>query len=412
MIFDPENSVNHFVSRRRFLQLASAATLSGALSSCHSQDQKQGWITLPPGQTVARFPEKTELILLTDRPPQLETPLHYFREDLTPNDAFFVRWHYEGIPTYIDLPKFKLQVGGHVNKPLQLSFDDLKKQFEPTTVVAVNQCSGNSRSFFEPRVPGGQWRNGALGNARWTGVKLKDLLQAAGIKPGAVDVSFAGLDEAPLFNMHKFVKALTVDHAISDEVLVAYEMNDAPLPMLNGFPLRLVVPGWYATYWVKSLAAIQVLPQKFQGFWMDKAYRIPKNEDAVETPENLAKDTVPINKMNVRSLIISPDVQDVVQAGKTFEIQGIAFDSGSGINKVEISTDGGKTWQAATLDSDKLGNYSFRRFRMNWTPSSTGSYKLMSRAYSNEGKFQRSFDQWNKSGYMRNVIEEWGVTVV
>jgi sulfite dehydrogenase len=412
MIFNPENSANHFVSRRRFLQLVSAATLSGALSSCNSQDQKQGWITLPPGQTVARFPEKTELILLTDRPPQLETPLHYFREDLTANNAFFVRWHYEGIPTYIDLTKFKLQVDGHVGKPLLLSFDELKTQFEPTTVVAVNQCSGNSRSYFEPRVPGGQWRNGAVGNARWTGVKLKDLLQAAGIKPGAVDVSFGGLDEAPLFNMHKFVKALTVDHAMSDEVLVAYEMNDAPLPMLNGFPLRLVVPGWYATYWVKSLAAIQVLSQKFQGFWMDKAYRIPKNEDAVETPENLAKDTVPINKMNVRSLIVAPDVQDVVQAGKTFEIQGIAFDSGSGINKVEISTDGGKSWQAATLDSDKLGNFSFRRFRMNWTPSSTGSYKLMSRAYSNDGKFQRSFDQWNKSGYMRNVIEEWGVDVV
>lgn len=417
MTFNPEemqdeSGSDSLVSRRRFLQLASAATLSGVLSSCHSQDQSESFLTVPPGQTIARFPEKTELILLTDRPPQLETPLYYFKHDLTPNEAFFVRWHYEGIPTYIDLRKFELQVGGHVNKPLHLTLEQLKKQFEPSSIVAVNQCSGNSRSLFEPRVPGGQWRNGAMGNARWTGVKLKDLLQAAGIKSGAVEVSFAGLDEAPLSNMHKFVKALSIDHAMSDEVLVAYEMNEKPLPMLNGFPLRLVVPGWYATYWVKSLSSIQILPEKFQGFWMDKAYRIPKNEDAVETPENLAKDTVPINKMNVRSIIVSPGIQDVVSAGKPFQIEGIAFDSGSGIHKVEVSADLGKSWQQAKLDDDHLGNFSFRRFRMPWTPPQSGTYHLMSRAYSNDGKFQRSFDQWNKSGYMRNVIESWEVKVV
>ncbi len=196
-----------------------------------------------------------------------------------------------------------------------------------------------------------------MGNARWTGVRLKDLLQRAGVKAGAVDVSVAGLDEAPLYNMNKFVKALSIDHALSDEVLVAYSMNDKPLPMLNGFPLRLVVPGWYATYWVKSLASIQVLPEKFHGFWMDKAYLIPKNADATETPENLATDTVPINKMNLRSLIVAPDLRDVVKAGSAVEIQGIAFDSGVGINKVEVSTDGGKNWQTATLDADVLGKY-------------------------------------------------------
>lgn len=400
------------VTRRRFLQLATAAAMSGALSACHSEDKNTSFINVPPGQTVARFPEKAELLLLTDRPPQLETPLYYFREDLTPNEAFFVRWHYEGIPTYIDLRTFRLNVGGHVDKPLTLTLDDLKHQFDATSVVAVNQCSGNSRSLFMPRVPGGQWKNGAMGNARWTGVRLKDLLQRAGVKAGAVDVSFAGLDEAPLFNMNKFVKALGIEHALSEEVLVAYSMNDKPLPMLNGFPLRLVVPGWYATYWVKSLASIKVLPEKFHGFWMDKAYLIPKNEDAVETPEHLATDTVPINKMNVRSLIVSPDLRDVVRAGAVSEIQGIAFDSGSGISKVEVSTDGGKNWQTANLDSDALGKYSFRRFRLSWTPQNAGAYQLMSRAYSNDGKFQRAFDQWNKSGYMRNVIEQREVTVI
>ncbi len=400
------------VSRRRFLQLASAAAMSGVLSSCHSEDQNTSFITVPPGQTVARFPEKTELIMLTDRPPQLETPLHYFRENLTPNEAFFVRWHYEGIPTYVDLRTFRLNVGGHVDKPLILTVEDLKHKFDATSVVAVNQCSGNSRSLFQPRVPGGQWNNGAMGNARWTGVRLKDLLQRAGVKAGAVDVSFGGLDEAPLYNMNKFVKALGIDHALSEEVLVAYSMNDKPLPMLNGFPLRLVVPGWYATYWVKSLASIKVLPEKFHGFWMDKAYLIPKNADATETPEHLATDTVPINKMNLRSLIVSPDLRDVVQAGVVCEIHGIAFDSGFGISKVEVSTDGGKSWRTANLDADELGKYSFRRFRLNWTPQNSGAYQMMSRAYNNDGKFQRTYDQWNKSGYMRNVIEQREVTVI
>ncbi len=403
------SSVSDAVSRRRFLQLASAAALSGVVSACHSESNSI--ISVPPGQSVARFPEKTELILLTDRPPLLETPLYYFRQDLTPNEAFFVRWHYEGIPTFIDMRTFRLAVGGHVQKPLSLSLTDLKKQFEPVSIVAVNQCSGNSRSYFEPRVPGGQWGHGAVGNARWTGVRLKDLLQRAGVKSGAVDVSVGGLDEAPLFNMHKFVKSLDIEHALSDEVLVAYEMNGKSLPMLNGFPLRLVVPGWYATYWVKSLASIQVLPDKFHGFWMDKAYLIPKNADATETPEHLATDTVPINLLNVRSVIVRPDLTDVVKAGTSHEVEGIAFDSGSGISKVEVSVDGGNNWQLAKLD-DALGRFSFCRWRLPWTPQSSGTYKVMSRAYDKAGKSQRSFDQWNKGGYMRNVIEHREVTVI
>jgi DMSO/TMAO reductase YedYZ molybdopterin-dependent catalytic subunit len=222
---------------------------------------------------LVRFPEKTDLILLTDRPPQLETPLSYFHEDLTPNEAFFVRWHLANIPTKVSPDTFELSVSGHVDNELSLSLDDLHKQFEPVSVVAVNQCSGNSRKFFSPRVPGGQWGNGAMGNARWTGVRLSDLLKKAAVKAGAVEVSFAGLDRPPQPSVPSFVKSLAFDRANDGEVLVAYEMNGKPLPMLNGYPLRLVVPGWFATYWVKSLSEITVLKEKFHGFWMDKAYR-------------------------------------------------------------------------------------------------------------------------------------------
>ena len=238
--------------------------------------------------------------------PTLETPWHYFRHDLTPNEAFYVRWHLEAIPTHVELQSWRLRVGGHVERPLELSMEDLRR-IEPVSLVAVNQCSGNSRSLFAPQVPGGQWQNGAMGNARWTGVRLGDLLRRAGLKAGAVQVCIDGLDEGPLPSVPDFVKALDVDHACEPEVLVAYEMNGAPLPMLNGFPARLVVPGWYATYWVKALSTITVVEKPYTGFWMATAYKIPTTAGANELPQALAAQTVPINRMNVRSFFVRPD---------------------------------------------------------------------------------------------------------
>ena len=192
---------------------------------------------------------------------------------------------------------------------------------------------------------------------------------------------------------------------------VVLEMNGQPLPMLNGFPMRLVVPGWYATYWVKSLHKIEVLPSKFDGFWMEKAYRIPKNANASETPENLAKDTVPINRMNVRSIVVRPDATDVVRAGKACEIEGIAFDGGSGIKSVDVSVDGGNTWTAAKLDSTDYGKFSFVRWKYPWTPASAGIHKILTRATNTDGQVQGA-QYWNKSGYMRNGVEQTEVPVV
>ncbi|MBX9724542.1 MAG: molybdopterin-dependent oxidoreductase, partial [Candidatus Obscuribacterales bacterium] len=352
-----------------------------------------------------------ELILLTDRPPQLETPLYYFSKDLTPNEAFFVRWHMAGIPTRVDLSTFKLEVSGHVDKTLWLSVDELKKQFDPVSIVAVVQCSGNSRSFFEPKVPGGQWQHGAVGNAKWTGVRLKDILAKAGVKPGALEVSFAGLDEPPLVGIHKFEKALTVEHALDENVIVAYEMNDQPLPMLNGFPLRLVVPGWYATYWVKALSTINVLDSKFDGFWMAKAYRIPKNKYAEESPKDLAKDTEPINRMNVRSLFVKPDPSEVLKAGSSFTIEGLAFDGGEGISKVMISLNNG-AWEEAKIVSEDLGKFSWCRWGHNWTPAQAGTYNFRVKAVNTKGETQDDNLHWNKSGYMFNGIDSIQVKVV
>jgi DMSO/TMAO reductase YedYZ molybdopterin-dependent catalytic subunit len=365
----------------------------------------------PPvlAEKLVKFPEKLELILRTDRPPQLETPLRHFREDLTPNEAFYVRWHLEGIPTSVNAREFRLQISGHVEKPLALSLADLRSQFDAVSLVAVNQCSGNSRSFFAPRVAGGQWKNGAMGNARWKGVPLRDLLDRAGVKAGAIDVSFGGLDRPALLATPKFVKALSIDHARDGEVMVAYEMNGTELPMLNGFPLRLVVPGWYATYWVKALNEIQVLSEIFQGFWMEKAYRVPVSPDGNESTEQLSKETTPISRMTLRSLFVRPEPGERLPAKMPFDVQGIAFDGGGGIQRVEVSVDGGTNWQAAKLDPD-LGKYSWRRWRLNWKTPATGKYSLKVRAFNNSGQ-QQTGSLWNRGGYMRNVVEQTEVEV-
>ena len=362
-----------------------------------------------PVRRTARLPEKTDLILLTDRPPNLETPIRYFREDLTPNEAFFVRWHLGVVPTSVDTKAYRLKVTGHVDNAVSFSLDQLRTAFEPVSVVAACQCSGNGRSMFLPRVTGGQWGNGAVGNAKWTGVRLSDLLKKAGLKAGAVDVTFAGMDRSPLPTVAPFVKSLPVGHEKVAETIVAYAMNDRPLPMLNGFPLRVVVPGWYATYWVKALGEIGVTSEPFAGFWMAKAYRTPTTPNMVERPDDLAKETVPIGPMTCRSILVSPEPGERLLAGTPIEVEGVAFDSGQRITKAEVSVDGGKTWNEAALDKD-LGKYSFRRFRYKWPQPPQGTHTVMARATNAAGEAQTT-EQWNRFGYGRNVIESATVTV-
>src|SRR5215831_7080549 len=207
------------------------------------------WNSLGP---YVSEPQKAPLILLTDRPVQLETPRSYFQSALTPNDAFYVRWHLSEIPNRVDLSEWKLKIEGNVNKPQTLSLSDLMEKFKPVSLTAVNQCSGNSRSRFQPRVAGGQWGNGAMGNTVWTGVGLRELLDAAGLKAGSAQLQFEGLDRGPGpvgKGSHAFLKSLDVNAPVLNEAVVAYLMNGEPLPMLNGFPLRLVVPGIFSTYW-------------------------------------------------------------------------------------------------------------------------------------------------------------------
>ena len=361
-------------------------------------------------------PQKVPLILLTDRPVQLETPRHYFREAFTPNEAFYVRWHLEGIPNAVDLKDWRLRIEGNVNSPLSLGLPELMEKFKPVSLAAVNQCSGNSRSRLQPRVPGGQWGNGAMGNAMWTGVRLRELLDRAGLKRGSIQVQFQGLEtgQGPKeLGSGLFLKSLDLTNPVLDECVVAYLMNGEPLPMLNGFPVRLVVPGYFATYWTKCLTWIRVLNTPDDNFWMKTGYRVPDTPRGNTSPEDVKAGTVktiPIGRFPVRSFLISPDGTSKIPAGMSVTLRGIAFSGFGRVKQVQVSDDGGKTWVAAELGEDH-GAYSFRTWETSWAAKSPGRYTLAVRATDESGNTQPDEPVWNAGGYLWNRIERQEIVV-
>ena len=371
------------------------------------------WNSVGP---VVQYPQKFPLVLLTDRPIQLETPRHYFETAFTPNGAFYVRWHLDEIPNAVDLSVWRLSVEGSVERPLKLSMSDLTSKFKPLSVAAVNQCSGNSRSKLQPRVPGGQWGDGAMGNAKWTGASLRELLDSAKIKPDALAVQFQGLDKGKGpegRGSHEFLKSLDLKDSVLDDSIIAYAMNDEPLPMLNGFPVRLVVPGYFATYWVKSLSFIRVLDKADENFWMKTAYRIPDTPRGNTNPEDVKGGkvrTVPITRMPVRSFIVTPNGEKKLIAQLPVIIRGIAFSGYGSVNKMEVSVDNGKSWASAQL-GEGHGPYSFRTWSIAWTPPHPGRYVLAARATDGKGNVQPDEGVWNPGGYLWNRIEREQVVV-
>jgi DMSO/TMAO reductase YedYZ molybdopterin-dependent catalytic subunit len=351
------------------------------------------------------LPGKKPLIKLTYRPPNYEAPLAYLGTPITPNDEFFVRYQLADIPR-VDATTWKLSVGGEgANKDLQLTLEELKKlpAFE---IAAVCQCGGNRRGLFQPHVAGVQWGNGAVGCARWKGARLKDVLNLIGLKEDAVEIVFDGADGPVFDKTPDFVKSLPVWKAVEDTTLVAYEMNGEPLPHWNGFPARIVVPGWIATYWVKHITKITAVTKPFDGFWMKTAYRIPvgkfplverfiSQETAVNTP---------ITEILVNSLITSPNDGTRVNAGQRMVLSGIAWDGGYGISSVGLSADNGKSWIQATLGED-LGNYAFRIWSHEFTPETRGKLSFSVSATNKLGQTQTNELIQNPAGYHHNVVQ-------
>ncbi|HMD72901.1 MAG TPA: molybdopterin-dependent oxidoreductase [Steroidobacteraceae bacterium] len=401
--------------RRRFLrQLGLAATAiagkqsrGGALTATQPFSNGE--------RELVAYPQKRPLLRITTRPPHLETPFAVFNEGvITPNDAFFVRYHLANIPLSVDLASFRLLVRGKVATELSLSMQDLQSLGTPTELVAVNQCSGNSRGFSRPRVFGAQLGNGSMGNARWVGIRLKTVLDKAGVAAGATQVTFNGLDTPVLPGTPDFIKALDIEVATAPDVLLAWHMNGDAIPVLNGYPLRLVVPGYFGTYWVKHLSEITVIDTPFTGhdaWFMTTAYRLPDNECACVAPGAVPAATRPILKLKLRSFVTSLADDAVVRVGQRVLVKGIAFDGGSGIKKVELSENGGARWREASLGPN-LGRYSFREWTLPLTPARQGPFELRVRATAASGETQPSEATWNPGGYARNGIESMRIVAV
>jgi sulfite dehydrogenase (cytochrome) subunit A len=351
------------------------------------------------------LPGKKPLIKLSYRPPNYETPVELLRAAITPNDAFFVRYHLSDIPQ-VNAQTWRLSIGGEgARGETSLTFDELR-QLPVFEVAAVCQCSGNRRGLFDPHVPGVEWGYGAMGCARWKGARLKDVLDRAGLKSGAIEIVVAGTDHGAVDKTPQFIKSIPIWKAIEDTTLIAYEMNGEPLPHWNGFPARIIVPGWTATYWMKHVSRIDVVTKPFEGFWMKSAYRIPLGKFPVvarfasqETEIN-----APITEMVVNSLMTSHADGATVKAGGKTAVGGVAWDAGYGIDTVEISTDGGGTWTAAALGED-LGRFAFRAFSYDLATPTKGNYRIMARATNKIGQSQVSALIANPAGYHHNVVQ-------
>lgn len=400
------------MGRRGFLVGAGMAAAFGVAPRAFAQGSVD--LGLPGGPSIRPmadvFADKRGMILQRNRPPLLETPMAVFDKGVfTPNDQFFVRWHWADIPLEIDADAFRLNVRGHVARPLSLSLARILA-LPRVEIAAVNQCSGNSRGFFVPRVPGAQWGHGAMGNARWMGVSLKSVLDLAGVKAGAVAVRVNGLDQPTAENGPDFSKSLAIDHARDGEVMLAFAMNGEQLPLMNGFPLRLVVPGWFSTYWVKMLNDIEVLESPDGNFWTATAYKIPTTPFANVAPGAAGFPTAPIGPMVPRAWITSLAQGARVAFQPRLPVGGIAMGGDAGVAKVELSADGGANWTAAALGADE-GRYSFRRFDGTVAVAAPGPLAIMARCTNADGVTQPLEANWNPSGYMRANVETTQVTI-
>jgi sulfite oxidase len=384
-------------SRREFLKTASAAAL--AAGAAHPL------LSWAADQSAIGIPGEDGMIVRSYRFFDLEMPVEFMTEWITPVNHFYVRNHmFE--PARIDPAKWKLTIGGEVQKPLTLTFADLQK-ISVHTVVNTMECAGNGRSLQNPKVPGVQWGKGAVGNAKFSGPSLKCVLEKAGVKDTGKHVMFRGLDQVP-GKVPPFIRSIPIEKAMDADTLIATHMNGAPLTQHHGFPARVMTPGWAGAASCKWVTEIQVLDKPFDGNFMMPGYRLPnspvKPGDSVK-PE----DTHAITGLVVKSTIVSPGDGAKLKSGAQV-IKGVAWAGEADITKVEISTDGGSSWNAAELGKDQE-KYAWRLWTYAWKPAKSGDYVILSRATDSQGRVQPSTAEWNPSGYLYNAYDQVKVYV-
>jgi sulfite oxidase len=343
--------------------------------------------------------QRLNMIVRSTRPEDLEMPVSAFDDYITPIENFFVRTHVP-VPT-VEISQWRLSVSGLVSTPLTLSMDDLRKM-PSTEVVSVLECAGNGRQNYSPSVPGVQWANGAVGNGRWRGVRLAEVLRRAGVNSAAVEILFNGADTPP-GTMPDFQRTIPPKKALHPATLLAYEMNGEPLPIKHGFPLRAVVPGWAGDSWMKWVTSVQVLDEEFKGYWMKNAYLHPGKPVApgsVLRPETMK----PVTSLRVKSVISFPANGDALAIGKRVLVRGVAWTGDAGpVTAVDVSVDQGRTWRSASFTS-KATEFGWRLWEFPWTPSSDGHHTVLARARDASGDVQPLVQEWNPSGYLWNVV--------
>jgi DMSO/TMAO reductase YedYZ molybdopterin-dependent catalytic subunit len=376
------------IRRRDFLQLGTFAALGG-LSAFRGLSGGSAWAkggSPPPSRS---------LIVRSLRPENLETPIEWLDRLVVPNDVFFVRSHF-GVPV-VD-PGRRLRIEGLTRQTLELDPADLEAMPQ-TTVTAVLQCAGNGRALHQPRVPGVQWLHGAVGQASWTGVRLRDLLDRAGVGAGAAHVGLEGADVPPKPSVPVFHRSIPLERAADATTIVALRMNGEPLAHAHGAPFRLVVPGWAGDHWTKWLRTVRLQREEAAGFYMQTAYRIPRapvEPGAAVKPE----DTIPLTIFPVKSTIARP-VDGSQQPRGAQEVAGVAFSGLAPIKKVEVSVDGGSTWQTAALEGEPgTGRWQVFRHRFRADP---GRATAMARATDAQGNVQPEHPSWNPGGYFWNA---------
>ena len=352
--------------------------------------------------------EADDLIVHVARPLNAETPVQEFASYLTPNSRFFVRSHFgPPLAELLSEPNWRLSVGGLVDRPLTFTLKELK-QCEEITITAVVQCSGNDRAAHRPKTPGVQWDRGAVGNARWTGVRLRDLLAKTGVQAGARHVQLQGADRPVVASVPLFTRSIPLEKARHPDTILAYEMNGRPLPLLHGAPLRVITPGWMADSCIKWLTDITLNQDEAQGYYMQTAYRYPTR--AVTPGEAIAAgDLKPVEAMIVKSLIAQP------QEGASFvpgpvTIQGVAWTGEGKIVKVEVSIDEGQTWETARLIGEDQP-YAWRQWQYIWQTTGSGLRTILCRAADDHGQTQPKVSPWNPSGFLWNGWDRVSVMV-
>ena len=390
------------VSRRVFLgRLLGGAAAAWAVGYLNPETS---W-----GQTSKQEAQANPgLITRVTRPFDAETRVQEFASYLTPNERFFVRSHFgPPPPEQIAENVWRLHVKGLVDRPLELTLKDLAK-FDRVSLTAVMQCSGNGRAFHRPRAAGVQWERGAVGNAKWTGVRLRDVLSHVGVQPSARHLQMLGADRPVVAMTPLFLRSIPVEKAMHPDTLLAMHMNGEPLPLLHGAPLRLITPGWMGDACVKWLTDLTLQAEEAKGFYMETAYRYPAHPAEPGTAVPL-RDMIPVEAMVVKSLIVSPVSGTALNLGPV-TVEGVAWTGEGKVVAVEVSVDDGQTWANARLTGDDAP-YAWRQWQFSWTPQQPGAVTILARATDDRGQTQPMASPWNPGGFLWNGVDRVQVEV-